>query len=196
MNAPETIQTDRLVLRCYRSEDAQVIFECYAQDEEVTRFLTWRPHRNIETTISFVKERICAWEQGDDFTWAITTLHDILIGGIGLRIRDFKADFRYVIGRPYWSNGYASEALLAIVQWAIGQPSIHRIWGVCDVANNASSRVMEKCGLQSEGVLRKWIMHPQIGETPRDCLCYSITRDTISKQSTGVNPARPGVAQP
>lgn len=136
INAPETIQTERLVLRRYRPEDAQGIFECYAQDEEVTRFLTWRPHRDIEATISFVTGRICAWEQGDDFTWAITMLHGTLIGGIGLRIRDFKADFGYVIGRPYWRNGYATEALLAIVQWAIGQPPIHRVWGVCDVANS------------------------------------------------------------
>ena len=43
MEAPERIETERLVLRKLRMEDAPVIFETYAQDPEVTRYLVWRP---------------------------------------------------------------------------------------------------------------------------------------------------------
>jgi len=183
MKAPERIQTERLVLRRYRVTDATDIFKSYAQDIEVTKFLSWRPHQSIEESKSFLKDRIDAWSQGNDFTWAVTLNDTRLIGGIGLRIRDFKADFGCVIGRPYWDNGYATEALRAIVQWALQQPQVFRVWAVCDIENTASARVMEKCALIKEGVLRRWIMHPQVSDTPRDCLCYSITREMNSQQS-------------
>ena len=99
-----------------------------------------------------------------------------LTGGIGLRVQGFKADFGYVLGRSYWGNGNATEALCAIGPWALDQPSVHRVWGVCDVDNTASARVMAKSGLQCEGVLRRWIMQPQLSAALRDRLCYSMVR--------------------
>lgn len=183
MTAPEEIRTERLVLRRYKLTDATDIFEGYTQDIEVTKFLTWKQHRDIEETRTFVKGRIDAWDRGSDFTWAVALNDTRLIGGIGLRTRGFKADFGYVIAKPYWGNGYATEALCAVVQWALQQPHILRVWAVCDVENIASARVMEKAGLTEEGVLRKWIMHPQVSDTPRDCLCYSITKEMGSQQS-------------
>lgn len=176
MNVPEKFQTERLILRRYVLEDALGIFDCYAQDKEVTRFLTWRPHQSIEDSRTFVQGRIDAWTQGNDLTWAVTTNDGKLIGAIGLRIVDFKADFGYVFGRLYWGKGYATEALQSIVQWSLQQPHIFRVWAVCDIDNTASARVMKKCGLEKEGVLKKWIIHPQLSDTPRDCFCYSITR--------------------
>ena len=181
MEAPEEIKTERLVLRRYSPADAIEIFECYAQDEKVTRFLTWRPHQSMEDTKAFVSDRIAVWDQGDDCTWELTTTDGKLIGGIGLRIRAFKADLGYVIGRSYWGNGYATEALRTVVQWALRQPQIFRVWAVCDIENVASARVMEKCGMMKEGVLRKWIVHPQASDTPRDCFCYALTRKGISQ---------------
>lgn len=105
MKAPEEIRTKRLVLRQYKLEDAADIFGGYTQDEEVTRYLTWKPHRGLEETKAFVKGRMDAWTQGNDFTWATTMVDGKLIGGIAFRIGDFKADFGYVIGRPYWGHG-------------------------------------------------------------------------------------------
>jgi RimJ/RimL family protein N-acetyltransferase len=183
MEGPDKIRTENLLLRKYRIEDAVEIFTGYAQDKDVVRYLTWKPHRNIEDTKAFVKSRIDAWKKGDDFSWAITTFEGRIIGGIALRIRDYMADFGYVIAHPYWSKGYATEALRTIVQWALRQPQIFRVWGCCDIENNASARVMEKCGLEKEGVLKKWGIHPQVSDTPRDCLCYSIVRSSIDGQS-------------
>jgi RimJ/RimL family protein N-acetyltransferase len=45
------------------------------------------------------------------------------------------------------------------------------------VDNHASARVLEKIGMTREGVLRRWIIHPNIGDEPRDSLCYSVVRD-------------------
>jgi len=157
-------------------DDAEAIFETYAQDADVTRFLTWRPHRTIGETRDFLQSRLDAWRKRSGFTWAITLRDQTLIGGIALRIYGRKADVGYVIARPFWNQGYASEALQAIVDWALAQPEIFRVWAVCDIDNVASARVLEKVGMQREGVLHSWIMHPNLSDKPRDCLCYAIVK--------------------
>ena len=176
MNVEPILRTDRLVLRPYREEDAEVIFELYATDTEVTRYLTWCPHQNLEETREFVRACIAAWPAGRDRTWAITLEDDTLVGSIALRINGHKADFGYVIGRPYWGRGYAGEALRAVVDHGLGRSGVFRVWGTCDVDNRASLRVMEKVGLQREGLLRAWVRHPGQGELPRDSWCYAMVK--------------------
>ena len=63
------------------------------------------------------------------------------------------------------------------MNWFLAQPEIFRIGSVCDVENPASARVMEKAGMQREGILRRWIIHPQMSDQPRDCYCYSIVKE-------------------
>lgn len=65
-----------------------------------------------------------------------------------------------------------------MIDWAFSQEgmTLWRIWGVCDIDNQASARVLEKVGMQKEGVLRRWISHPNVSSEPRDCLCYSRVR--------------------
>jgi RimJ/RimL family protein N-acetyltransferase len=66
--------------------------------------------------------------------------------------------------------------LTEIVQWALAQPLVFRIGAVCDVDNIGSARVMEKAGLVREGLLRRWLIHPTIGNQPRDCFVYARVR--------------------
>ncbi|MFH0909051.1 MAG: GNAT family N-acetyltransferase [bacterium] len=173
MKPPKTLSTKRLSLRQVRRSDAKPIFTTYAQDHEATRYLVWRPHRDIEETREFIQRCAEAWQKGTEFTWAICLRDNTLIGCIALRIDGFKADTGYVIARPFWGKGFASEALKAVVDWAMQQPWIFRVWAVCDVENPASARVMEKVGMKKEGLLRRWIIHPHMSSAPRDCLCYS-----------------------
>ncbi|MGA8195286.1 MAG: GNAT family protein [Acetobacteraceae bacterium] len=70
---------------------------------------------------------------------------------------------------------WVTEALSAAVAWARTTQRLHRLWAVCDVDNRASARVMEKSGLVFEGVLRRWAIHPNIADVPRDCACYAAT---------------------
>jgi hypothetical protein len=58
---------------------------------------------------------------------------------------------------------------------------IYRIWAVCDAGNIASARLLERVGMQAEGTLRRWLVHPNISESPRDCLCYSIVKPVGSE---------------
>jgi RimJ/RimL family protein N-acetyltransferase len=179
MKPPETIRTSQLVLRRLVIEDAEAIYATYAQDPEVTRFLAWRPHQRIEETRAFVRKSDAAWRGGTEFTWAIRRNDGELVGGIALRQHGFKVDFGYVIARIHWGNGFAAEALRPLIDWAMAQPDVFRAWAVCDTENPASARVLEKVGMTREGVLRRWMLHPQAGETPRDCLCYSMVKESV-----------------
>jgi RimJ/RimL family protein N-acetyltransferase len=176
MRPPERIETERLILRKPRPEDAEAIFADYAQDPEVTRYLPWAPHTDLSQTRVFVHDCLSNWDTGDDFTWVITSRDDDQpIGALSLRVHGHKADIGYVLARSRWGRGLMPEAALAIVGWALGQPEIFRVWAVCDVANAASARVLEKCGMTCEGTLRRWMRRPMCAE-PVDCLCYAITR--------------------
>jgi [ribosomal protein S5]-alanine N-acetyltransferase len=69
-----------------------------------------------------------------------------------------------------------TEVLSLAARWGMRQNDIWRIGAVCDVENRASARVMEKAGLAREGILRRWLVHPNISGEPRDCFSYALTR--------------------
>jgi len=177
MKPPSTFDTSRLHLRLPVATDADTIFARYTQDKEVSKYMTWLPHSSIEDTREFLRCCILAWENESRFSWVIC-LHenDSLLGMVTLDMESFKTYLGYVIARPDWGKGYATEAAQVVVHWAIEQPSIYRVWAVCDVENPSSARVLEKVGMDKEGILRRFLVHPTISEVPRDVWCYSIIR--------------------
>jgi RimJ/RimL family protein N-acetyltransferase len=176
-NPPETLETLRLRLRKPAPEDAQAIFDKYARDPEVTKYLTWLPHQVVEQTRNFLHACLRAWDERKSFHWVIVRKDDNqLLGMISARVEDRKWELGYVLARPYWGNGYMTEVVKKVIEEALKQEGIYRIWSVCDVDNPASARVMEKAGMQREGILRRWSIHPTVSDKPRDSYCYSIVR--------------------
>lgn len=68
------------------------------------------------------------------------------------------------------------EAARAVIDRAFQQPSVYRVYATTDVENTASQRVLRKVGMQCEGLLRKYIVHPNISAIPRDSYIYAITK--------------------
>lgn len=172
---PDTIQTERLLLRPIRHADAVPIFRRYAGDREVCRYLTWQPHASVAQTEAYIASCLSATTAR---TYAIVLPNGPdLVGAFDLRraVR-FKAEYGYVLARSEWGKGLMTEALTAVVGWALAQPDIWRIGAVCDIDNVGSARVMEKSGLTREGILRRWIMHPNIAAEPRDCISFAKIR--------------------
>ena len=177
MTPPEILPTRRLVMQRPRIEDAAEMFQAYAQDPAVTRFLTWRPHRSLADTQLFLRASAPRWEEGTEHQWLLRRRDGALVGAIALRPKGFKAEIGYLIAQPHWRQGYATEAVCALIDWCWAQPEIYRVWAVCDIDNTASARVMEKAGMQCEGILRRWMIHPNLGGQPRDCLCYARVKE-------------------
>ncbi len=174
---PDVFHTSRLTLRPIAAGDAGQIFDAYARDPEVTRFLTWRPHHDIADTQAYIA-RCTGTPALLGRTYVLTGRQDgIIRGAIDLRhAGPHRLEFGYLLARAYWGNGLMTETLRDVVGRALADPSIFRIGAVCDVDNIGSARVMEKAGLLREGALRRWSVHPNISDEPRDCFCYAKVR--------------------
>jgi len=178
MKPPATIETPRLRLRPLVVEDAPVIFATWAQDAEVSRYVTWSPHRSVDDTRGFLRYCVDGWEKNGPFNWAIVLREKArLAGTIELRPQGPRVEVGYVLARAYWGQGLMSEVVRVLVNWALDQPDVHRVWAVCDVENPASARVLEKAGMQREGTLRRWAT-ANVSALPRDCWCYARVKET------------------
>lgn len=177
MKPPQTLETQRLFLRQPVPEDAALVFEQYAQDPEVAKYTGWQPHKSIREADEFINRCISVWVNASAFPYILIRKQDVqLIGMVEFRINKFKADLGYVLAKSEWSKGYMPEAVQALTGWALEQDEIYRVWAVCDVENRASARVMEKVGVQREGVLKRWFIHPNMSKEPRDCYCYAVSK--------------------
>jgi [ribosomal protein S5]-alanine N-acetyltransferase len=176
VTAPDRLITRRLVLRKPVLDDAAPVLATYAGDPVVTRFLTWSADQTVEEIRLFLKRALEKWEAKNVFTWTITLAETGQpIGMIDLRL-ETHAQLGYVLARSHWNRGIMTEAVRAVIDWALSQPGIHRVWAVCDVDNGASARVMEKAGMEREGLFRKYMVFPNLGPAPRDCFCYARVR--------------------
>ena len=177
MQAPEAFETARLRLRRPQLQDAKVIFDRYAQDPAVTRYLMWLPHPSIETTEKFITHCTEAWANGTAFPYVITRKSDgRLLGMIELRPDQHGASVGYVLAKDHWRQGVMTEAARTVVSYALAQPAIFRVQAFCDVENIASARTLEKIGMRREGTLRRYIIHPAVSDEPRDCYLYAVTK--------------------
>lgn len=174
---PDSLETARLILRPVARGDARAIFTGYAQDPEVVRFLIWRPHHALADTDSYIADCLSTPADKSRSYALIAREGGQLLGNFALRRPNLhRLDFGYVLARQYWGRGLMTEVLSLAARWAMRQGDIWRISAVCDVENPASARVMEKAGLEREGILRRWLVHPNISAEPRDCFSYALTR--------------------
>ncbi|HTM23830.1 MAG TPA: GNAT family N-acetyltransferase [Vicinamibacterales bacterium] len=178
MTRPErTWETSRLLAKPAVVADAEVLFGDYASDSAVAKYMTWKPHRSVEETIQFLTRCERVWSEGSAFPWSLWRKQDgALAGMIEIRVGMSAVDLGYALARRWWRQGLMSEAVAAVVQWALAQPTIYRVWATCDVENLASARLLERVGMEREGVLRRWLIHPNLSEAPRDAICYSIVK--------------------
>jgi len=177
MQPPQQLETEHLILRKLRLEDAPILFAAYTQDDEVTRYTTWHPHTHLTQTEDFVRAGLAAWESGSRFPLVITLKDgDQIIGMIDPHREGENMGLGYVIALAHQSHGFATEATRAVIAWALQQPEITRVYATTDVENIASRRVMEKAGMRREGLLESFILHPNISDAPRDSFIYAINK--------------------
>ena len=172
---PERIETERLVLRRPRREDAEAIFARYASDAAVTRYLSWPRHETVETTRTFLVHADEEWEREPAGAYLIESRESgELLGGTGLHFdAPDRATTGYVLARDAWGRGYATEAVRAVVELA-HRLGVERLVAHCHPENVASCRVLEKGGFVREGVLPRHSEFPNLGtDGPCDVLCYA-----------------------
>lgn len=172
--APVRVETSRLVLRRPTPADAEAIFAAYAGDPVVTKYLGWPRHRSVDQTSAFLAFSDDEWRRWPAGPYLIESRGDSrLLGGTGLSFEaPDLATTGYVLAREAWGNGYATEALAAVVAIA-DRLSVSTVYALCHPSNPASIRVLEKCGFELRGRLARHALFPNLGVSqPQDCVRY------------------------
>ena len=175
---PEEFETENHYLRRPSMADAAAIFAAYATDATVTKYLACRPHRDVSETAAFLDTTVADWDRGKRY--AVLAFHrdcpEVPLGMFDARRIGWAVTYGYVLRSSAWGHGSASEIMRWMVSHALSHPAIFRTEALCDVENPASVRVVEKAGMSREGLLRRYLVHPNISDVPRDCLVYSRVR--------------------
>lgn len=175
MKAPERIDTSRLRLRRPRPSDAESLFTRYASDPEVTRYVGWPVHQTIDGTRAFLALSDEEWVRWPAGPYLVESRDDgRVLGGTGLGFETpYRASTGYILARDAWGQGFATEALHAMVALA---PSLNvrRLYALCHVDHRPSAHVLEKCSFEREGILRRYSLFPNLGAGDVcDVYCYA-----------------------
>lgn len=169
MSAHPVLTTKRLVLRSLTPADANDV-QLLAGDREIAANTALIPHPYEDGVAeSWIEATALAYAEGRRVNFGITLRSGgALIGSIGLGInRDHqRAELGYWIGKPYWGQGFATEAACAVLEFGFRELGLHRIFAHHLTRNPASGRVMQKAGMLYEGTLRghvlKWGVYEDI----------------------------------
>ena len=164
MKAPVQIQTARLTLRKPVAGDVPAIFDRYASDPEVTRYLSWPTHRTMADTRAFLAWSDAEWEKSPAVGsyLVFSRRGNCLLGSTGLMFTaPDHAMTGYALAHDAWGLGYATESLRAMVELACDL-GVRRLEAICHVEHRASARVLEKCGFQLEEIRRQHTEFPNL----------------------------------
>ena len=155
----KALETDRLILRQFIINDARATFNNWSNDPDVTKYLTWAPHSNVDVSKSVLEGWITSYEKDNFYQWGIVIKStDELVGTISIvqQKDDIKmVQVGYCIGKKWWKQGITSEALAAIIRFFFEEVGINRLEARHDPRNPNSGKVMTKCGLKYEGTMRQ-----------------------------------------
>lgn len=179
----QIIETNRLILRRFISEDYRSMYNNWASDPEVSKFLTWPYHESVETSRKITDNWVASYEKDDYYQWAITFKdnENDPFGSISVVYTDENTltfEIGYCIGKKYWHQGITSEALSSVIDFLFENTDVNRIEAIHDINNPNSGKVMKKCGMIFEGTHRQ-------GSRNNTGLCdvnyYSVLREEWKK---------------
>lgn len=150
------IHTPRLTLRAFSLDDSEIVSKLCNNKKLHDMTLSLPYPYTIDMAKSWIALHESWRQEFQRFEWAIVhTQTNQLMGAIGLGYNrnHHHGEVGYWLGEPFWNQGYASEALQHIIDWAFNEQHYHRIFARHFVHNPSSRKVMEKAGLRYEGTL-------------------------------------------
>lgn len=176
----KNLETDRLILRKVKKEDAIEAYKNWCSSDIVSKYVAWDKHENVEITKELYEMWEREYENPETFRWIVELkeTHEV-IGTIDVRGKKyFKCDvceIGYCYGEKYWNKGYGTESLKAVIKYLFEEVGFEVIYANYMNNNPGSGRVMEKSGMKKEGVLRGRILDKE--GIRNDLVYYSITKE-------------------
>lgn len=172
------LETQRTRLRRFQIEDGPAIYHGWGKFEKCSQYFPW----GTMPSLVFAQEKVRNWveqyQEGSYYQWGIVEKESgQLIGVVNLHGVDeanHSAETSYILSPAYWGRGIMTEVLREILRFAFREVGLHRVEADCFAGNEASKRVLEKCGMTCEGVSRAkyWKDGDYI-----DAFCYAILQE-------------------
>ena len=146
--------TDRLILRRYRPEDAEPLYQYLGTDPAMYAYSGWNPYATLEMAAETVRRFIDSYEDDHAYSW-VMDVDDVLVGTIGAY--DYKIDpstdhdqieVGYSVVKNWQGRGYATDALKEVLKYLTENEGISCVTAWCASENTGSRRVLEKSGMQ------------------------------------------------
>lgn len=171
----KNLQTERLLLTPYTQNDLRNLLSL-RQNEKVWVYSTNKADNSIEQAEIHLNSILSKYENNEYAPYALFKSDGTYIGEAG--VYHGKVDFRkinigYNLLPAFWGCGFATEITKALIQWYFTNTNMQRIEGTVTEDNTASRRVLEKSGMELEGILRKYTM---INEEYKNLCFYSIIK--------------------
>lgn len=176
------LETERLLLRPLRVSDAPDMYD-YAKRADVTKYLLWNPHPDLTYTRRYLEYLAGRYRLGQFYDWALISKESKrMIGTCGFVRFDCphnRAEIGYVLHPDYHRQGLMSEAVRRVLHFGFSVLGLHRVEARYMVDNTASRQLMEKVGMQFEGVQRGAML---VKGAYRDIgICAILARDAVHK---------------
>lgn len=183
----DEIETNRLHLRLFSPDDLNELSLIFS-DQQVLKYLATGKAATREETQSALLSMIRHWQRHGYGRWAVVEkATQKLIGYGGLRSFEGTPELVYLLARPYWGRGLATEIAHACLEYGFMQHRFERIIALTRPENLASRRVMEKVGLSFEQNVIIFNL---------DVVRYTINRSSFISQSLLTSTTSPNLQEP
>lgn len=170
----KTMTTNRLLLRLFQKSDAGAVTKL-CNNYNIYKNTLYLPYPyQLKDALSWIEQHHNNFDANKLYEFAVTDKESgELYGAIALsnNQKSNNGEMAYWIGEEYWGNGYATEAGLAIVQFAFEEKKYHKVFARHFNSNPASGRVLQKLGMKKEGIL---IEHVKKENQYEDLVYYGI----------------------
>ena len=171
-----TIETERLILRKLEISDLEQVYNNWCSDPKVSKYVTWDMHENIEQTKEYIKFKLGLYEKDYRFDWVVVIKEtNEVIGEIDAVKQSLNynlVELGYCYGSKYWNNGYATEALSAVIKYLKEVALVEKVTACHISTNPASGRVMQKAGMNYDATLKEYVVDKNTKERA-DLVYYS-----------------------
>lgn len=156
------IETERLILRKLELSDVESVYNNWCSDKEVSKYVTWDTHQSLNDTAEYVKCKVDLYERNYRFDWVVVIkeTNEVIgeIDAVKTSVNYSLVELGYCFGSKYWNQGYATEALSAVVKYLKEVANVEKITACHISTNHASGRVMQKAGMTYDATLKEYVV--------------------------------------
>ena len=151
--------TEHLILRRYRLEDAEQLYECLGKDPEMNKYSGWNPYASPEMAIETVQRFVDSYSEEHSYSWVMDANgDDVVAGTIGAYDYDNdRIEVGFSVGRDWQGRGFATEALKTVLEYLTENEGICCVTAWCASENISSRKVLEKSGMKLVDIERDGI---------------------------------------